>query len=240
MSVSCQDGTDRDYSLSIEEFQNMGMPDPNRIWDSEDIGKAIDVCYSIKWDQPYSLPKKESRKTGILFDRMISLENMSFLHDDALHLSDKAYASLHFLEIFEQWKDVYTHPMWKKQYYHRELVDININEVRVTEIMVELTKKVLVSNDPKIILLQSGVPQVRMNYVSSLLNAMNLQSFTSQFLQKDLELMSDSLSASVLRNKAWMNSAQVDQIKNSIQVVLDSTSSAHITEKYSMLTSHLQ
>ena len=217
----------------------MGVPDPNKIWGSEEISAAINVFSGVKWDKPYILPRKGSQKSGILFDRMISLENMQFLHDDTLKLHEKAYASLRFLEIFEEWKDVYTHPMWKKQYYNRELVDININEVRVTEIMVELTVDVMASDDPSAMMLQSGVPQVKMNYVSSVVNAMNLQSYTSQFLPKDLELMADSLSASVARNKSRLDSMSLDRLKKSIGIVLDSTKSEYISEKYSMLQSIL-
>ena len=124
----------------------------------------------------------------------------------------------------------------KKQYYHRELVDVNINEVRVTEIMVELTVKIMASNDPVDVMLQSGIPQVKLNYVSSLINAMNLQSHTSQFLEKDMELLTDSLSATIMRNSSWMDSVSVDRLKNSISVVMDSTSSEYVREKYGMVT----
>ena len=189
----------------------------------------------IKWDKPYNLPRKGSKRSGMLFDRMVSLENMQFMQNDTLKHHDKAYALLRFLEIFEGWKDVYTHPMWKRQYYQRELVEINVNTVRVTEVMVALTKKIEVSDDPVDIRLQSGIPQVKRNYVSSVVNAMNLQSYTSQFFEKDLELMADSLSASLLRNKSRLDSMSLVQLKTSIDVVLDSTRSEYVTKKYNML-----
>lgn len=236
INVSCNRGTNKDYSLSLEEYRNMGIPDPNKVWNSEEIGIAIDVFSGIKWQKPYILPRKGSEKSGVLFERMISPENMLFLQNDTLKLHDKAYMLLEFLQIFEKWKDVYTHPMWKKQYYHRELVDININDVRVTEIMVDVAMKIMKSDDPVDIMLQSGVPNIKLNYISSLVNAFNLQSNSSQFLVKDMELMTDSLSASIDRNRAWMDSIAVDRLKNSINVVLDSTSSEYIRNKYLMVT----
>ena len=92
----------------------MGVPDPNKVWSSEEIRIALDVFSRIKWEKPYTLPRKGSEKSGALFDRMISLGNMTFLQEDTLQLHDMAYLSLQFLQIFEKWKDVYTHPMWKK------------------------------------------------------------------------------------------------------------------------------
>jgi len=239
ISISCNRSRNRDYSLTLEEYKEMGIPDPKKVWDIAEVGIAIDVFSGMKWDKPYNLPRKGSKKSGVLFDRMISLENMQFLHNDTVNLRDKALLSLQFLQIFEKWKDVYTHPMWKRQYYNRELVDININEVRVTETMVELTKKVMASNDPSVAMLQQGVPQVKMNYISSLINALNLQSYTSQFLEKDLELLSDSLSATILRNKVWMDSISLDRLKKSMNVVLDSTSSEYVKSKYEIIVDDL-
>lgn len=210
----------------------MGMPDPTMVWNSDELSVAIGILSEIKWSKPYTLPRKGSKKSGVLFDRLIDLDNMVFLHNDTLKHYEKAYFSMQFLQIFEQWNDVYTHPMWKKQYYHRELVYININEVRVTEIMVGLTEYIMASDDPYDVALQSGVPNVKADCVASMINVLNLQSHTSQFLKEDLELLADSLSASVLRNKDWMDSASINQLNKSIDVVLDSTSSEYVREKY--------
>ena len=238
-NISCKSKRNRDYSLSLEEYEEMGIPDPNKVWNIEEIGIAIDVFSGIKWDKPYVLPRKGSKKSGVLFDRMISLGNMTFLYNDTVRLHEKALLSLQFLQIFEKWKDVYTHPMWKRQYYHRELVDININEVRVTETMVDLTKKVMASNEPDVIMLKQGVPQVKMNYISSLINALNLQSYSSQFLEKDLQLLTDSLSATILRNKVWMDSVSLGRLKKSMNVVLDSTSSEYVRGRYDVIVNGL-
>jgi len=236
INVSCNRGSNRDYSLSLKKYREMGIPNPNKVWNLEEIGIAINVFSGIKWSKPYILPRKGSKKSGALFERMISLENMTFLQDDTLQLHDKAYLSLEFLQLFDKWSEVYTNPIWKKQYYHRELAEININEVRLTEIMVELTKDVMASKDPVVMMLQAGVPQIKLNYVSSLVNALNLQSHSSQFLNKDLELIADSLSSSIMRNNEWMDSLSKVKIKKSIDIVLDSTSSDYVKEKYLDIT----
>lgn len=232
ISFSCNKAKDVDYSFELEQYRQMGVPDPNKVWDFDAIRTAHNLLSGIKWDKPYCLPRKESKKSGILFDRIVTLENMTFLQNDTIKLHEKGYMSLEFLQLVENWKDVYTNPVWEKQYYQRELIDININEVRVTQIMVDLTAKIMVSDDPIDIMMQEGVPKIKLNYVSSLINALNAQSNTSEFLKKDIERMTDSISSSIMRNRAWMDSTSVTKIRKSIDNVLDSTSSDYVKGRY--------
>jgi len=236
---SCKKVKNEDYSLELEQYRQMGIPDPGKVWDFDEIRMAHYSLSGIKWDKPYTLPRKDSKKSGVLFDRMITLENMTFLHNDTLKLYEKGYQSLEFLKLIENWKDLYTNPVWKKQYYQRELVDININEVRVTEIMVDLTKKIMVSEDSVDIMMQEGVPKIKLNYVSSFINALSVQGHTSEFLKNDIERMTDSLSSSIMRNKEWLDSASTNKIRNSMHNIVDSTSLDYVKERYQMISEML-
>lgn len=229
---SCKEVKYEDYSLELDQYRQMGIPDPGKVWNFDEIQTAYYSLSGIKWDKPYTLPRKDSKKSGVLFDRMITLENMTFLQNDTLKLHEKGYMSLDFLKLTENWNDLYTNPVWKNQYYQRELVDININEVRITEIMVDLTKKILVSEDPIDIMMQEGIPKVKENYVSSLINALNSQKETSEVLQKDIERMTDSLSSSITRNREWLDSASTNKIRNSIHTIVDNTSLDYVKEQY--------
>ena len=108
---SCKKKSDKDYSLTIEEYQQIGVPDPTRAWNPDDVTIAMDRLTSIKWDKPYTLPRKNSEKSGVLFDRMVGLDNMTFLQDDSLEYHEKAYQSMQYMQLFEGWKDLYTHPL---------------------------------------------------------------------------------------------------------------------------------
>lgn len=236
---SCKKVKYEDYSLELEQYRQMGVPDPIRVWDFDDIRTAHYSLAGIKWNKPYTLPRKDSKKSGLLFDRMITLENMTFLKNDTIKFHEKGYLSLEFLQLIENWKELYTNPAWKNQYYQRELVDLNINEVRVTQIMVDLTKKIMVSEDPIDMMMREGVPQVKENYVSSLINALHTQKATSEVLQKDIERMSDSLSASIMRNTEWLDSASINKIRNSIHNIVDSTSLDYVKKRYQKVSEML-
>ena len=105
----------------------MGVPDPERIWDDEDFSRALLTLSEIKWEKPFELPVKDSKKSGLLFNRMISHDNMKFMQDDKLRLAEKGYELLIYLRVYENLSDLYTDPRFTKQYYHRELIAINIH-----------------------------------------------------------------------------------------------------------------
>jgi hypothetical protein len=236
VSVSCTKKYEKDYSLSIEEYQELGIPNPTRVWDPKDITNAGNALTELKWKNPYALPRKDSEKSGMLFRRMISLDNMTFLQDESNALNEKAYQILEFLSVFEGWIKLYNNPLWKKPYYHRELIEIYINGVNVTQKMLDIADKIQESNDPDDVMMQSGDAEIRINYVSSLLNVMKIQSNTSHFLEEDLEIMADSISISIERNKDWMDSIATNLLKQSMETVMDSTSSDYIKNKYRALS----
>ena len=236
ISVSCNEKDDKDYSLSIEEYQELGIPNPTMVWGPEDITNTRNALTGLKWKNPYSLPRKDSEKSGMLFRRMIGLDNMTFLQDKSIALNEKAYQVLEFLSVFEGWIDLYSNPLWKKPYYHRELIEIYINGVRVAQKMLDIADKIQESNDPDDVMMQAGDAEVRINYVSSLLNVMKIQSNTSQFLESDLEILTDSISTSIERNKDWMDSIATNLLKQSMATVIDSTSSDYIKNKYRVLS----
>ena len=66
------------------------MPDYNSVWSMEDYSTAFYVLNTLKYDKLKALPSRESEKSGALFSRMISIDNLAFLHDETLPLYAKA------------------------------------------------------------------------------------------------------------------------------------------------------
>ncbi len=100
------------------------MPDYDKIWTQMDYIDAFFVLNKIKIRKPKSLPRKNSRKSGMHFNRMLSEENFSFLESDTLSLSDKAYEIQNYSNIQGELLRFYTDMFNKDQYYHDELIDI--------------------------------------------------------------------------------------------------------------------
>jgi hypothetical protein len=217
----------------------MGMPDPARKWDMDDYTQAYNVLARIKWEQPLKLPAKGSNKSGLLFDHMVSLEYLSFLQDTTLSLNEMAERITGFTRVYDYWIDIYTNPTLKRNYYHREIIDIQLFNLRLTEAMVALAQKINRSDNPADIALRYGYDEIKENYLTCLSTDLKTQSYTSEFLDHDLDRMADSIYSSVMRNKDWMDSSDVSELRRSLRLVIDSTSSASIRKKYGSLESSL-
>jgi len=228
-----------DHSLSLSEYRNLGMPDCDKDWTFENFDKALTVLLKIKREKPYSLPRKGSEKSGMVFDRMVSLDNTSFLQIDTVPLSIKARQINEFLRVQDNWIDLYTNIRMKKQFYHRELLDLQIFGLTVAQKMLDLANKIQQSEVPGDIEMQSGFSSIRGLYTIYLFDALKAQKFTSEYFVEDLERLSDTIANAVLRNQSWMDNAVTQDLNKLITTVIDSTSSDYIKEKYSTLRTSL-
>ena len=237
--ISCDEGSG-DKSLSIDAYTALGVPDPGKKWTMDDYTQAHNALSRLKWERPLELPLKHSGKSGQLFARMVSLEYLSFLQDSALSLNEKAEQISAFTKVYDYWIDVYTVPIIKENRYHREILDIQIFNLRLMEAMVNLAHKIDSSHDATTVGLKSGYEAIKENYLSCLHNDLRTQSHTSLFLQDDLDRMADSITASVLRNKHWLDNRSIEELNRSLRLVLDSTSSEHIQSTYTQLEKALR
>jgi hypothetical protein len=78
-----------DNSPGLEDFLNMGFPDCNRSWDSEDYQSAVEILDQIYEADKYSLPRADSEFSGIVFRRMLSFENFNFLSNPTINLGKR-------------------------------------------------------------------------------------------------------------------------------------------------------
>ncbi|MBR9997598.1 MAG: hypothetical protein KFF73_01445, partial [Cyclobacteriaceae bacterium] len=60
--LSCSRTSDKDFSLTPQEYQAMGLSDHSSVWNYEDYKEACAVLNNIKAIKPFALPKKDSRR----------------------------------------------------------------------------------------------------------------------------------------------------------------------------------
>jgi len=229
-----------DHSLTLEEYMALGMPDPNRKWLMSDYVQARNVLSQLRWREPLQLPAKDSKKSGGLFEHMLSLEYLSFLGDTSMALHEKAMHIVEFVRVYEYWIEIYDVPILKKNHYHREIVALQLFNLRLMEAMLGLANQINESDDPADIALQYGYKAIKGNYLSALDADLRTQRYGPPFLEHDLNRMADSIYASAMRNRSVLDSSEIGQLVKSLQLVMDSTSSSHIRDKYSILLKELK
>jgi hypothetical protein len=120
----------------------------------------------------------------------------------------------------------------ERQYYIRELVDIDIFGVGLAQKMLDLGNELYKSEDPSDVAMQSGVPAVQKMYIDLLVEVLGKQQHTSRYPKQTLELLSDSLSYSVRINMGLFDEHASEIIKQEMLTVIDSTSSRKIRNNY--------
>ncbi|MEN8230650.1 MAG: hypothetical protein ABFS38_21015, partial [Bacteroidota bacterium] len=229
---SCKKPNETDPSYTLEAYQELGMPDYNTVWSMTDYKDAYYALVKLKYEKPFALPARESEKSGELFSRIINLENLSFLQDETLPLHEKARIIMEYLNIHSDYMDVYTNLRMKKQYYARELVDIDIFGIRIAQKMLDLGNEINQSEDPGDVAMQSGFSSIQKMYLTFLTDMLEKQQHTSQYPEKTLELLCDTLSNSIRRNMEWFDEDASEEIKQGMHAVIDSTSSQRIKTDY--------
>ena len=131
-----------DHSYTLEEYEELGMPDHDTIWRMEDYEMAFLVLNTLKHKKPFALPARDSEKSGMLFARMMNLENLAFLEDETLPLHEKAQTIKWWVNIYHELRIAYTNVGLKRQYNIRELADIDIFGVGLAQQMLDLGNEI--------------------------------------------------------------------------------------------------
>ena len=232
---SCERPNVTDHSYTLEEYQELGMPDQDTVWSMEDYDLAFYVLNTLKYTKPYTLPAKNSEKSGKLFARMMNLDNLTFLEDETLPLHEKAQTIKWWLNIYHDLRFTYTHVAMKRQYYIRELADIDIFGVGLVQKMLDLGDELNESEDPNDVVMQADLPAIQKMYEDLLTKVIEKQQHTTEYPERTLELLSDSLSNSVRRNMDRFDEDASEKIKQAMLMVMDSTSSRKIRKNYKAL-----
>lgn len=238
-TMSCSNPKGKDYSYPSAHYLQLGMPDFDRPWKESEFGDIVGTLHYIKNREPLALPRKNSRKSGQLFEHMISMDNLSFLNIDTIPLYEKAYRIQSFLHIQSEYVDIYTDLYHREQYYNEELVDLYIFGISITQRMLDLAYQINESDKPGDIGLQSGFQAIQYGHIIMLTSCLDKQKNTSLYSVQDLEKLSDSIAVSVRKNMSWLDSASVEKLKQNMRAVIDSSTSDKIRNEYRELINSL-
>lgn len=229
---SCLDYQGKDTSLTLKEYRKSGMPDPDRVWLSNDFALAYAVLEDIKAKRPSCLPIKDSNKSGMVFERMTSKENLPFLHDAALPDELKLRMTKSFIQICDNWIKIYNFDESKEQYYHRELTEIYLFVLEISEIMLGIYDQIQASfelGNQENIIDENPVQPI---YLSVLFNILRFEDKTEGYSIDDHMLMAKTLRASLQKNKVWMEESIKNDLKQALNKLKDQQTHKELENHY--------
>jgi hypothetical protein len=232
LNESCKNSLKNDHSLTPEEYQKLGMPDHKKAWKLDDCKNACITLGTLKIDNQLAFPRKESKRSGEIFRRLVDEANLDFANDSALTLHIRVALMQQFMRYPIELYRLYSDNSQEKQYYNDELIDIYIFMLYENKQKLKLAFKIMNSKDKTDIGLQYGIKVVEHNYLKTIERLLNEQVKSQVFSIKDLNRLSEAVFHSLLENREWFLPADRKAIGDHIQTVIDKSPSGYIKKNY--------
>ncbi len=227
-----------DQSFDVKWYMQYGMPDPATDWTFDDYSYALQLLSGIETRYPYSLPRLHSKKSGPLFEKLVSNQNFSFLKDTT-SLKRKAKTLRRFSNIYDNLASLYYMPQTESQYYNRELIEIYLFGLKLSQRMLDVGRQIELAPDPALDEFKAGLFQVRDSYITLVAKTTGVTGKTNSYTEKDLVKLAESIAASIRKNIFWMNPTQKKILSDALSKVTGETPSAKIRKIYRAIIDEL-
>lgn len=115
---------ERDDSLSLDEYETLGVPSADHAWRPDEYSMAMKIFTAQISKRPGVLPRKHSKKSGLLFTRLVADENFAVITNEAFGSDDRGMLVMQFMEMIEDLALSYIGAMRTDPSYSAELVEI--------------------------------------------------------------------------------------------------------------------
>ena len=231
--------SESDQSFTLAEYREMGMPDTIRLWSHEDYTDACATLNNIKAIRSHSLPRKDSRKSGGLFSKMIDTNNLAFLIDEKLSLRERAYRIQQYIDFQGCFVTAYTDVNSQSQYYHKELIDLYIFGLTIAQDMLDLGQLINEATDSSNMAIQYAFPSIQSMYLAMVLTILENQQKSHFFENEDLVQLSGFVHDSIKINLEWMGEAAKEQLRKLLENIVNGSSPGEVKKKYAILIASL-
>ncbi len=238
---SCHSPVKNDKSFTPERYEELGLPDYKKIWKEDDFSKAISILYDIGTKYPDGLPRYESKKSGVYFDRITDMDNLYFLNTESMSLSEKAFHIQIYQGIQAELLKIYTNILTKKQYYHREIIELHGYGLNIYHEMLKLANQIKESKDPADQgMHQQGFNVVVNQYIIYTTHLMELLNDTTTYSPEDRNKLSASISRSIRNNQNWFTPEMREKIKQKLSEAIVEAPSGTIKDNLKKAYENIQ
>ncbi|MFK7949582.1 MAG: hypothetical protein AB8G11_18465 [Saprospiraceae bacterium] len=127
-----------DNSLYPEQYQELGMPKPEKIWNGSEYKRAVKAIKKFYNIDKWSLPRKNSDYSKILFERMTNIENFEIITDKSESLQERLREHDEILNGLNQFLNLYYEPNEKEQRFGAEVLSLLAVSAKSTEYSIEI------------------------------------------------------------------------------------------------------
>jgi hypothetical protein len=141
-----------DSSLPNEQYIALGLAAHDRNWSSEDLREASAHLRALTTTKPASLPRYASERSGKIFARMTSSDNLAVLRNPLAPVSIRLPAALLYMHELNGIYQLYVTALQNRTVTGEDLVKLHGARLRACRVLLELAGEyspTLATSDPK-------------------------------------------------------------------------------------------
>jgi hypothetical protein len=156
-----------DRSLESKDYLAAGVPAHDRTWQSADILRASESLHAIARRNIQSLPRYESSRSGAVFARITSKDNVDFYRSESLPLEQRLEPALNHQLATNQLLKLYLHAYNQHAVGSSELIELSNAQLRIAAVLATLVREFIPRLDPS-----DSTYAVRMQGLAKMRNGM--------------------------------------------------------------------
>ena len=158
-----------DGSLTTEEYVGFGLPAVDRDWSGDDLTRAESVLSGLSKRGYQILPKYQSDRSGAVFARMTSVQNLTLLRNKSQSVDARFPQAIEYYDAGGRICKLYLAAYLKQGVKENELIELMGMQLRLAVVMLELVDEFLPTlkqNDPTYQSRLQGLEQMKQGLAS--------------------------------------------------------------------------
>lgn len=158
-----------DKSLTANEYIALGMPAHDREWAARDMAAAVSTLKVLASQSPEQLPRFGSAKSGAVFARIVTADNLKFCQSRSLPLEARFPQALEYSISQNEILKIYLSARVADKVTGNEIVELMGAQLRGVQVQLRLLDEYLPTlsrEDPKYAVRMAGHVQMRQGFAT--------------------------------------------------------------------------
>jgi hypothetical protein len=164
-----------DRSLNADDYIQLGLPAYDRLWSGDDMVQAMRVLTIITQKDSGQLPRYKSNKSGEVFDRIVSEQNLGFYVNSNLPIQIRLNEILNYGDALNKINKLYLASFINKTTGSSETIEFQGALLRLTAVTFKLGDEfipTLDKNDPSYSIRIEGLKNMRTGYAGTVMGSL--------------------------------------------------------------------
>lgn len=224
-----------DNSLYVAQYQALGMPSPDELWNAAEYKRAVKVITGYYNIDKWSIPRKDSEYSGALFERMITLENFDIILDKSEMLQERLREHDELLKAVNRFLAMYVEPNESEQRFSIEALSLLSLSANTTKYSIGVLK------DLQDVMSNRGIRNSDLDLMHDKLikgvaasieeNLSIIENDYHQYRRQDIEWFTEVTSEWIVDMKQYVSDEQVIKIEGILTKMIETHSNKKIQSR---------